>query len=127
MYSSLSLTFDSMFIPMASPVSALNLTNTSRPVTAVWVETSRAYPLVELKTSTIPSTILPAMFCPEMLEKVACIAALFWFYSLELHIQPIHCHHNPFGRSSILNFKVVCLSYSTQKKFAVQSTEHITK
>ena len=23
----------------------------------------------------IPSTILPAMFCPEMLEKVACIAA----------------------------------------------------
>ena len=50
MYSTLSLTFDSMFIPMASPVSALNLTNTSRPATAVWVETSRAYPLVELNT-----------------------------------------------------------------------------
>ena len=51
MYSSLSsLTFDSMFIPMAFQVSALNLTNTSCPATAVWVETSQAYPLVELKT-----------------------------------------------------------------------------
>ena len=74
----------------------------------------------------IPSTILPAMFCPEMLEKVACnccCTALFWFYSLELHIQHIHCHYHPFGRSSILNFEVACLSYSTQKnsQFKVHS------